>query len=144
LARDFASRGWLQLSCLELDREIIGMFYDFCYGNKIYYYQGGFDSSKGQYSVGLALRAYTIRKAIDGGLKEIDLLRGAYDHKYRWTPLDRRTVNLIMGKNNLASKLFFFKIIKQPRFKVKIKKFLPNYLVRIIRRRKEFKNSVNS
>ncbi len=36
VARDFARKGWLHLSCLELDGEVVGMFYDYRYGNKIY------------------------------------------------------------------------------------------------------------
>src|SRR5512143_877377 len=53
VALDFARKGWLNLSCLELDGEIVGMFYDYRYGNKIYYYQAGFDPEFSRYSPGL-------------------------------------------------------------------------------------------
>ena len=134
VARDFALKGWLQLCCLELDGEITGMFYDFCYKNKIYYFQGGFEPSFSAYSIGLVLRAYIIRKAIEISVKEMDLLKGAYEHKYRWTPFDRHTINLTIGKNCFPSKLFFFEVFEKPKIKAAVKKVLPDSLLRIIKR----------
>lgn len=133
IAKEFAYRNWLWLSCLEVDGEIIGMFLDFWYGEKLYYFQGGFNPSFDKYSVGLVLRAYIIRKAIESGLKEIDLLKGAYEHKYRWTNSDRQTINIIISKHNFASNLFFFDVFKMPQIKAAIKKTLPNSMIRIIR-----------
>lgn len=132
-AREFALRGWLQLSCLELDGEIVGMFYDFCYRNKIYYFQGGFEPSLNSYSIGLVLRANIVRKAIEEGIKEIDLLKGAYEHKYRWTPFDRHTVSMIIGKNCFASKLFIFDAFKKPQLKAGLRNVLPDSLLKVIK-----------
>jgi CelD/BcsL family acetyltransferase involved in cellulose biosynthesis len=74
VARDFADQGWLHLSCLELNGEIAGMYYDYLYNNRIFYYQAGFDPAFKRYSPGLVLRAYVIRKAIEDGVREVDLL----------------------------------------------------------------------
>jgi CelD/BcsL family acetyltransferase involved in cellulose biosynthesis len=139
VAREFATKGWLQLSCLELDGEIAGILYEYRYGNKIYYYQGGFDPSRYKYSLGLVLRAYVIQKAIEDGVKEIDLLKGGYDHKYMWTEHDRHTINLMIGNNTLGSKTFFFDTIRKPQMKAAIKKTLPNFLLKMIKRREEMK-----
>jgi CelD/BcsL family acetyltransferase involved in cellulose biosynthesis len=139
VAREFAMKGWLQLSCLELDGEIAGILYDYRYGNKIYYYQGGFDPSLYKYSLGLVLRAYVIQKAIENGIKEIDLLKGAYEHKYMWTEHERHTINLMIGKNTFGSKAFFFDTIRKPQMKAAIKKTLPNFLLRMIKRGGETK-----
>ena len=137
VAREFALKGWLQLSCLELDGEIVAILYDYRYGEKIYYYQGGFDPSLYKYSLGLVLRAYGIQKAIKDGIKEIDLLKGAYEHKYKWTEYDRQTINLTIGKNNLRSKIFFFDSFRKPQMKAAIKKILPNFLLERMRRVRE-------
>ncbi len=134
VAREFALKGWLQLSCLELDGEIAAILYDYRYGEKIYYYQGGFDPSLYKYSLGLVLRAYVIQKAIRDGIKEIDLLKGAYEHKYKWTEYDRQTINLTIGKNNLRSKIFFADSFRKPQMKAAIKKILPEFLLERIRR----------
>ena len=139
VAREFAMKGWLQLSCLELDGEIAGMLYDYRYRNKIYYYQGGFDPSLYKYSLGLVLRAYVIQKAVESGIKEIDLLKGGYDHKYMWTEHDRYTINLMIGNNTFGSKAFFLDAIRKPQLKATIKKTLPNFLLKMIKRVVEVK-----
>jgi CelD/BcsL family acetyltransferase involved in cellulose biosynthesis len=139
VAREFALKGWLQLSCLELNDEIVAILYDYRYGNKIYYYQGGFDPSLYKYSPGFVLRAYVIQRAIKDGIEEIDLLKGGYEHKYRWTEYDRRTINLTIGKNNLRSKIFFFDAFNKPRMKATIKRILPNILLEMRRRAREIK-----
>jgi CelD/BcsL family acetyltransferase involved in cellulose biosynthesis len=139
VAREFSIKGWLQLSCLELDGEIAGILYDYRYGNKIYYYQGGFDPSLYKYSLGLVLRAYVIQKAIKDGIKEIDLLKGAYEHKYKWTEYDRQTINLTIGKNNLRSKIFFVDSFRKPRMKAAIKKIIPDFLLETMKRAREIR-----
>jgi hypothetical protein len=142
VAREFALKGWLQLSCLELNDEIIAILYDYRYGKKIYYYQGGFDPSLYKYSPGLVLRAYAIQKAIKDGIEEIDLLKGAYDHKYKWTEYDRHTINLMIGKNNLRSRIFFFDSFRIPEMKAAIKRRLPNFLLRTVEREREVRSQM--
>jgi CelD/BcsL family acetyltransferase involved in cellulose biosynthesis len=139
VAREFALKGWLQMSCLELNNEIVAILYDYRYRNKIYYYQGGFDPSLYKYSLGLVLRAYVIRKAIENGIKEIDLLKGAYEHKYKWTEHNRQTINLMIGKNTFGSKVLFFDTFRKPQMKAAIKKRLPNFFLEMIRRVREIK-----
>jgi CelD/BcsL family acetyltransferase involved in cellulose biosynthesis len=139
VAREFALKGWLQMSCLELDNEIVAILYDYRYGNKIYYYQGGFDPSLYKYSLGLVLRAFVIQKAIENGIKEIDLLKGAYEHKYIWTEHDRHTINVTIGKNSFGSKVCFFDTFRKPEMKAAIKKRLPNFLLKTIERVRESK-----
>lgn len=106
VARSFAEKGWLQLSGLELDGRIAGMYYEYRYNNKLYYYQAGFNPAYADLSPGLVLRGYIIRKAIAEGLTEIDLLKGAYEHKYRWTTTDRRTMRFEVANRTLGGRMF--------------------------------------
>jgi CelD/BcsL family acetyltransferase involved in cellulose biosynthesis len=133
VAKDFAKKGWLHLSCLELDEEIVGMLYDYRYGDKISYYQAGFDPSFHKYSPGLVLRAYVIRRAIVDGMKEIDLLKGAYDFKYMWTGHARSTVNVTVGRQSTASKLYFLNTFKRQEIKAAVKRALPDSVIRLVR-----------
>ena len=133
VASDFAGRGWLSLSCLELDGQIAGMFYDYHYGGKMYYYQGGFDPHFSKYSLGLVLRAHVIRQAIEGGTKEFDLLKGAYEYKYLWTAHDRTTMTLAIGKKSLAAKLFFLETFEKPRLKALIRRNVPEHVLRLVK-----------
>lgn len=134
VAKDFAKQGWLHLSCLELNGEIVGMLYDYRYGDKISYYQAGFDPEFHRFSPGLVLRAYVIRKAIEDGMKEIDLLKGAYDFKYMWTGHDRSTVNVVVGKDNIRAKAFFFEAFHKPRMKASIKRGIPDSILKLVKR----------
>lgn len=134
LARDFARKGWLYLSCLELDGRIVAMFYDYRYGGKLYYYQGGFDPEYSSHSPGLALRAHVIQGAIEQGIGEIDLLKGAYEHKYRWTSSDRKTLSHIVCANTMGGKLYHWDTVEKPALKSAIKKILPSGLVNAVRR----------
>jgi CelD/BcsL family acetyltransferase involved in cellulose biosynthesis len=139
VAREFGMKGWLQLSCLELDGEIVGILYDYRYRNKIYYYQGGFDPSLYKYSLGLVLRAYVIQRAIENGIKEIDLLKGAHEYKYMWTEHDRHTINLMIGRNTFGSKVFFFDSSRKPQMKAAIKKIIPDFLLETMKRAREIR-----
>jgi len=133
VAKDFAKQGWLYLSCLELNGEIVGMLYDYRYGDNISYYQAGFDPAFHKYSPGLVLRAYVIRRAIDEGIKEVDLLKGAYDFKYMWTGHDRSTVNITVGRQSTASKLYFLNTFKRQEIKAAVKRALPDSVIRLVR-----------
>ena len=133
VAKDFAKQGWLHLSCLELNGEIVGMLYDYRYGDNISYYQAGFDPAFHKYSPGLVLRAYVIRRAIDEGIKEVDLLKGAYDFKYMWTGHDRSTVNITVGRQSTASKLYFLNTFKRQEIKAAVKRALPDSVIRLVR-----------
>ena len=134
VAKDFARNGWLRLSCLELNGELAGMLYDYYYGGKILYYQAGFDPSFYKYSPGLVLRAYVIQKAIAEGVGKIDLLKGAYAHKYMWTPYERKTVYMVIGSDTAASKIFFLNAFQKPRIKAAIKKALPASVLELAKR----------
>jgi CelD/BcsL family acetyltransferase involved in cellulose biosynthesis len=133
VAKDFAKQRWLYLSCLELNGEVAGMLYDYRYGDKIFYYQAGFDPAFQKYSPGLVLRACVVRRAIEEGIKEIDLLKGAYDFKYMWTKHDRRTVNVTIGRQSTASKLYFLNTFRRPQIKAAIKRALPDPVIRLVK-----------
>jgi CelD/BcsL family acetyltransferase involved in cellulose biosynthesis len=78
--------GWLWLSILKLEGEPIGAIYAMRMGNTCYFYQAGFDPSKGSISPGTLLVAATIRRAIEEGLEQFDFMRGDEPYKRRWKP----------------------------------------------------------
>lgn len=84
--RQAITEGWLWLSILRLDSEPIGAIYAMRLGSTCYYYQAGFDPSKGSISPGTLLVAATIRRAIEEGLTHFDFLRGDEPYKRRWKP----------------------------------------------------------
>jgi CelD/BcsL family acetyltransferase involved in cellulose biosynthesis len=78
--------GWLWLSILKLEGEPIGAIYAMRLGQACYFYQAGFDPTKGSISPGTLLVAATIRRAIEEGLSQFDFLRGDEPYKRRWKP----------------------------------------------------------
>ncbi len=81
LARE---RGWLRLCLLRLDRTPAAALYGFRYGRTFYFYQSGFDPAYGKHSVGLVAMGLTIRKALEEGAAEFDLLHGNERYKSLW------------------------------------------------------------
>ncbi|MFC1657041.1 GNAT family N-acetyltransferase [Candidatus Moduliflexota bacterium] len=132
VAGDFMEKGFLHMSCLELNGEIAGMYYDYFYNNKIYYYQAGFDPSFSKYSPGLVLRAYVIKRAIEEGVREIDLLKGSYQFKDAWANRSRSTVTINIGKRNLAGRIFFFDAYDKKNLKAAVKNRLPAAILRLV------------
>jgi CelD/BcsL family acetyltransferase involved in cellulose biosynthesis len=99
--RDFAAkaldRGWLRLWFLELDGDPVAAWYGFRFGDSEYFYQAGRDPLHDG-SPGFVLLCHTIRAAIDDGVQEYRLLRGAEEYKYRFANLDRGLDTVAVGR----------------------------------------------
>lgn len=96
LHRDFApaalERGWLRLWLLEADGAPVAAWYGFRFGDAEWYYQAGRDPAWDDRSVGFVLMVHTVREAMNDGVAEYRLLRGAHEYKDRFanseTPVD--------------------------------------------------------
>jgi CelD/BcsL family acetyltransferase involved in cellulose biosynthesis len=77
-------RGWLRLFVLRLGGKPVAALYGFLYQGTFYFYQSGFDPGYARRSVGLVAMGLTIRKAIEEGAAEFDLLHGDEDYKFLW------------------------------------------------------------
>ncbi len=76
------STGWLDLAILEVDKQPASAYFSFNYKGRIYLYNSGYDPKFAAYSAGIALLAYRIHKAINGGCLYFDFLRGDEPYKY--------------------------------------------------------------
>jgi CelD/BcsL family acetyltransferase involved in cellulose biosynthesis len=65
-------------------------------------YQFGYDPSLRAYGPGALMVMSAIRHAIENGLKEMDMLRGSGEYKYRLTHAERRGVDLVIGRGTLS------------------------------------------
>jgi CelD/BcsL family acetyltransferase involved in cellulose biosynthesis len=101
-----ARNGWLWLSVLRLDEEPIGAIYAMKLGRTAFYYQAGFDPSKGSVSPGTLLVAHTIRRAIEEGAEHFDFMRGDEPYKRRWKPQHaHHNLRLIAPANGMLGNL---------------------------------------
>ena len=105
IAERFAARGWLRLYGLEVNGAVIAAWYGYRYGDKLYYYQSGFDPGWQAHSPGMVLQAQVIRDAIAEGAKELDLLKGAHSYKRSWANRSRRTVRLMVARPGLRGRM---------------------------------------
>jgi len=78
-------RDWLRLYVLRLDGKPVACVYGFLYRRTFYFYQSGFDAEYGRHSVGLVAMGLAIRRAIEDGADEFDLLHGNEAYKSHWS-----------------------------------------------------------
>jgi CelD/BcsL family acetyltransferase involved in cellulose biosynthesis len=100
--REFAhsafGRGWLRLWFLEIDGDPVAAWYGFRFAGVESHYQGGRDPAWARSSVGLVVLAHSIREALADGMREYRFLRGAEQHKYRFTKLDPGLETVALGR----------------------------------------------
>lgn len=88
----------------------VGVVYCFRAGTGLYYYQAGFDPELGHLSPGTLLLAESIRRAMEGGARAFDMMRGDEPYKRNWKPTAvYRNVRLILpgaGLRHRAGQVF--------------------------------------
>jgi CelD/BcsL family acetyltransferase involved in cellulose biosynthesis len=82
---------------MELDDRPVAAWHGFRYAGHEWYYQAGRDPAYDHLSVGLVLLAHTIRSALEDGVYEYRLLRGAEAYKQRFQSHDRGLVTLAVA-----------------------------------------------
>ncbi len=91
---------------LEMNGEIIAMFYGFRHAQTCYYFQAGFDPQHAALSPGEVLMGYVIEAAIDAGCTRFDMLKGDYDHKRHFFAQTRQTVDIRVHRPGLIHWLY--------------------------------------
>ncbi|HJZ96126.1 MAG TPA: GNAT family N-acetyltransferase [Candidatus Solibacter sp.] len=78
--------------------------FTFWYGENALFYQTGWDpqSPAARFSPGMVLVGWSIRDAIEGGMKYYDFLRGDEAYKVRLTKSSRKTATLLLARSFLA------------------------------------------
>jgi CelD/BcsL family acetyltransferase involved in cellulose biosynthesis len=84
-ARALLESDCLRLFYLRLDGVTQACLYCFAFGDRLYYYQGGFEPTLAKMSLGTVLTARALQTAIGEGRGVFDLLRGDEPYKAKWT-----------------------------------------------------------
>jgi len=124
VAERFAARGWLRLFGLEVDGRVIAAWYGYRYGDKLYYYQSGFDPEWQRHSPGMVLKSLVIQDAIVEGTRELDLLKGGHSYKRAWADRSRRTLRVMIARPGARGRLLVAPVWWQEQ-KRRIKAMLP-------------------
>jgi len=98
VARRLLGQGWLRLFSLRLDGLTQASLYCFAYGDRLCYYQGGFEPTLARLSLGTVLTARAIQSAIGEGRQVFDFLRGDEPYKAKWTGAARINARRIITR----------------------------------------------
>ena len=99
----------LLLYALEMQGEVIAMFYGFRKDQTCYYFQAGFDPAHAALSPGEVLMGYVIEAVIGAGCTTFDMLKGDYGHKRHFFQQTRQTVDIRVHRPGLIHLLYRIK-----------------------------------
>ena len=102
LARLLSQQGWMKLSCLLLDDQVIAWNYGFQFSGSWFWYQPTFDSQFHLYSPGLCLLAKVVEQACDDNtIRRVDLGLGDEGYKRRFATGVRNTTDITVSASRL-------------------------------------------
>jgi len=99
-------RGWLRLSWLEWNGQILACQYGFVYGDTYYHLQEGYEPASEHWNLGAGLRAWSIREFLKQGLREYDFLGGVGRHKTDWGAEVKRSKQIQLARATYRNALF--------------------------------------
>ncbi len=99
VARRLLGQGWLRLFTLRLDGETQASLYCFRYGNRLCYYQGGFEPTLARLSLGTVLTARAMQAAIQEECQVFDFLRGDEPYKAKWTSRSQENLRRLVTRS---------------------------------------------
>jgi CelD/BcsL family acetyltransferase involved in cellulose biosynthesis len=96
---------WLRMFVLTLNDRPAAVAYCFLRNGRYYLYQHGFDAEYGHYSVGLVMLGLSIRRALDEGACEFDMLWGDEPYKFRWAVSARLLTRFELFPSHLGGRV---------------------------------------
>jgi CelD/BcsL family acetyltransferase involved in cellulose biosynthesis len=104
--REFAAlaleRGWLRLWVAEADGRPVAALYGWRFGDSECFYQSGRDPAWAREAVGFVLLAHAVGAALDDGVAEYRLLRGAEAYKRRFADHDPGLETVIVPRRSVT------------------------------------------
>jgi CelD/BcsL family acetyltransferase involved in cellulose biosynthesis len=100
-AGEMAQQQRLWLTTLAVDGQPAAAWYGFTSDDTVYFYQGGRDPRWERESVGLVLMGIMIQRAIEGGYRAFNFLRGDDSYKRQWTQSQRRTGEAVIFRSGV-------------------------------------------
>jgi len=102
LIHSFTKSDQVRLYAMEVQGEVIAMYYCYRFRGAVYYFQGGFDPAFEKLRPGVVLMGYAIQRAIEDGDRIFDMLRGEYDFKKQWARELRETATTEIARRTLG------------------------------------------
>ncbi len=111
LCQRSAAAGRMMIVLLELDGKYQAATYCLIHDNKAWFYQAGWNQEYCAISIGKLALAWTVRHAIELGLREFDFLPVDYSYKQEWANGVRHVVD-IEAFNPRSSSAVIFRVLR--------------------------------
>ena len=134
MAVAFLQRQWLEFWLLELDGEIVGAQFCFCYHNTVSLLQEGFHPKYAAEKIGYALRAHVLEEMIRTGAKRYDFLGGADPYKAKFGARQENYLNVFFAGPSRLGRAYVSLQRSKRRIKNWLKRTLPASLLAKLRR----------
>ncbi len=121
VARELLGQDILRLFYLRLDGSTEACLYCFSFGDRLCYYQGGFEPTKAKLSLGTVLTARAIQTAVDEGKSVFDFLRGDEPYKAKWTGVAAKNARRLISRSRMLAPVVRFVQRVEDRIEVRAK-----------------------
>jgi CelD/BcsL family acetyltransferase involved in cellulose biosynthesis len=129
----FLEQGWLAFDFLELNGAAAACQICFRYRGTQFLLQEGFDPEFADESVGIALRAMTLKKAIEDGIRQYDFLAGLGRHKTQWQTRTKLCQKISLGPRTIQNTAYLKVPVLMDALRERIKMLLPAKVLEIRR-----------
>jgi peptidoglycan/xylan/chitin deacetylase (PgdA/CDA1 family) len=106
LSRLLLDRKWLRLSWLEWKGQVLACQYGFAYEGTYSQLQEGYEPEAEHWSLGIGLRAWSIRELLREGMREYDFLGGVNRHKTDWGAEVKKSKRIVLAHSSYKNVLF--------------------------------------
>lgn len=130
----FLERDWLAFDFLELNGRAVACQICFRYHGTQFLLQEGFDPEFASESVGIALRAMVLKKAIEQGVRHYDFLAGVGRHKTQWQTRMKHCHTISFGPRTIQNTLYLRVPILMDALRERVKMLLPAKVLEMRRR----------
>jgi peptidoglycan/xylan/chitin deacetylase (PgdA/CDA1 family)/CelD/BcsL family acetyltransferase involved in cellulose biosynthesis len=120
LSSSLLERGWLKFSWLQFKGRIIACQYGFTYSGVYSQLQEGYEPASEHWNTGIGLRAWTIRKFLEAGIREYDFLGGMGRHKSDWGAETKYGKNVVVARERHNNRFF----LRGPRWESRARELL--------------------
>ncbi len=144
LSRLLVDRQWLRFSWLEWKGQVLACQYGFAYNGTYSQLQEGYEPAAEHWSLGIGLRAWSIREFLREGLREYDFLGGVNRHKTDWGAEVKKSKRILLAGKSYKNVLFRRGAEWETAARESLQKIVPEKVLAARRSLLQGKHGVNS
>jgi peptidoglycan/xylan/chitin deacetylase (PgdA/CDA1 family)/CelD/BcsL family acetyltransferase involved in cellulose biosynthesis len=136
-------RGWLRFGWIKWNEKVLACQYGFTYQGKYFLLQEGYEPAAEHWNLGVGLRAWSIRRFIEEGLREYDFLGGrVLRHRSDWGAEIKNSRRIQLANATYKNLLFCRGSEWEQRARESVKRFIPEKFLAVRQQRLEQRSAV--